>query len=683
MKSYFSGSGHTRENEQTHILANPQFWSIVSIFVLITLHHYDDQAGFLWFAKIDLPLGLTRHTIDRILYLVPVVLSSFIFGRNGGFIALATAFLVMIPRAIFISATPMSAILETITIMLIGSIAPIWSEYHKRQKTQLEVAVEQLELTQRELQAKAQIAKEQEKQLAVIDAFSSMLTKSLRVRHVISTAVDMVIDVMQVDVVLIFSLDEQEGKLRIKACKGISEQTAQVLDGMELGKGLCGNVAKTGTPLLVEDACNDPMFCDVPIHQENLHTELSVPLVAEGNIVGTLCVATRTHREFKEPDIKLLTALGNLIGVAMNTSRLYHEREEASEQLKVSVQQLAVSEQKYRQIFENAHVAIWVQDMYGKITAANNYAAMLFGYALSDFIGMDIRQFLSTEDLVVARAIKEDLLNGGGGVDSYTQGIVRTDGTKVYIRLTPNLISDNGHPEGFQFIGRDMTKEIRMQENQSFYMDQITKAHEEERLRISRDLHDSTAQTLIAILHQSEIFCKTNKKMPKSELDFVQDLNDKLRDLLKEIRQLSRDLRPSIIDDLGLIPAVEWLVEQQKSEHHIEASLKIVGPERRFSQEIEVTVFRIIQEALRNIARHADSTRVHVLIENGVSETVIAITDNGKGFKLPASIGELSRRGKLGLDGMQTRARLVGGTFDIYSEKDRGTTITVTIPVSE
>ncbi|HZD59478.1 MAG TPA: ATP-binding protein, partial [Anaerolineae bacterium] len=119
---------------------------------------------------------------------------------------------------------------------------------------------------------------------------------------------------------------------------------------------------------------------------------------------------------------------------------------------------------------------------------------------------------------------------------------------------------------------------------------------------------------------------------------------------------------------------------QVKVEHGITAHLMVLGEEREFSPEIEVTLFRIIQEALRNIVRHAEATEVWVTVDFESKETIINVVDNGKGFELPASLGELSRLGKLGVDGMQTRARLVGGTFDIQSSPGDGTAIAVVIP---
>jgi len=662
---------HTTRQER--LILNPSFWSIVSIFVLITLHHYNDQTNLILLTIPDTYFGITRHTVDRILYLVPIILSSFIFGLKGGAAAIIIALLFMLPRAIFISPTPSTAIIETIMITLIGSVAPISANTLRKRSEQLEQARACFESSQRKLQSKVRMSIKQEKQLTVINAFTEMLSRSLDIEIVLNNAIKMIMEVMHVDIVLIFSRNRNEQELNLIAFKGIKERSAQALDGMKLGEGLCGCVADSGKPILVEDIANNPDFYTETAREEGLHTQLSVPLMARDKIMGTLCIATCNKRRFQEAEIELLSALGNLVGIAIDNSGLYHERELANEQLRFS-------ERKYRQLFENAHDAIWIQNLNGKITDANIAAANLLGFRLSELIGADSHRFLPQESLTVSETIQDNLLDDKTDKQPYTQKLIRKDGTEAILKVTTNLISSNGHPDGFQFIGRDITKEVRLQENQHFYLRQITKGHEEERLRISRDLHDSTAQNLIAALHQLEEFCQASKELPMAKLRFLWGLHDHLKDSLQKVRRLSRDLRPSIIDDLGLIPAVEWLTEQLKTEHKISASLTVSGEERRFSPEVEVALFRIAQEALRNVAKHAAATSAELSIGFDDTATKLVIADNGKGFELPVSIGEFSRIGKLGIDGMQTRARLVGGTFDIQSEPGRGTTLTVTIP---
>lgn len=649
------------------------FWLIAFVTLLITVYYYSDQAFINWFPNLTLPFGLTKHSIDRLLYLIPIIYGYLAFNLRGGLIALLVSLLAVLPDALFISPNKASAFIEIFIIGAISIAILFRINYQRLKRERVKLTVQRLESTQKKLHLKVRDSIEQENQLAVITVFSAMLSQSLDIKQVIETAIEMVMEVMKVEVVLIFSLDKQAKELRVTGFEGVKQEYAAAVDGMKLGEGFCGRVAKTGRPLLIEDTATDTELTTDDTRREKIRTQLSVPLRSRGKITGTLCASTRAPRQFTHSEIELLTAIGNLTGIAMENARLNNEREMASEQLKQS-------EKKYRELFEHAHDAIWVQDLSGKITAANHAAADLFGCPLPELIGADTQKFLPVGEIPVSDKVRERLLAGQTMKQPYTKKLIKKGGNEAILTVTTNLISDNGHPGGFQFIGRDITKEVRMQENLSFYLQQITRAHEEERQRISRDLHDSTAQNLIATLHQLENFCQTDEYLPMPKLRSLWSLHEQLKELLQEIRRLSRDLRPSILDNLGLLPAVEWLTEQIKVEHRIAAEFTVSGNEKRFSPEIEVMLFRIIQEALRNIAKHAEATKAKINIDLKDTETRVTISDNGKGFRLPSTLGDLSRHGKLGIDGMQTRARLVGGTFYVRSRHGEGTTITVTIP---
>ena len=147
------------------------------------------------------------------------------------------------------------------------------------------------------------------------------------------------------------------------------------------------------------------------------------------------------------------------------------------------------------------------------------------------------------------------------------------------------------------------------------------------------------------------------------------------------MRHFSRDLRPPMLDDLGLLPALEWLTDDLERQFGIKADLKVVGTERRFIPEAELLFFRIIQEAVSNARRHAEASRVEITIEYNEGQARGIVRDNGKGFELPKTLGELSRTGKLGLMGMEERARLLGGSLRLESEPGKGTTVIIEAPV--
>ncbi|MDP2211346.1 MAG: PAS domain S-box protein [Candidatus Aquicultor sp.] len=587
------------------------------------------------------------------------------------------AFIAMLPRALFISPSPMISLWETAVITIIGASMPLTLDYYKRQEKRFKVTEEKLRLTQKELLSKVRLSKEQEKQLQVINTFSKMLNRPFKLNRPMKAITEMVMDVMGTEVVLMFSLNKDDESMSLVAHEGINDESAHLLDMTRLSQCVFRHMSEANHYLVMDDSKDSPILQV----EKGLRTGLSVPLISNGEIMGSICVATFAKRRFRESDIEMLAALGNLIGVAMSNADLYRERESAISQLEIAVNKLKLSERKYRELFENAHDAIWVEDLSGTVVAANQAAAELFGCDLTELIGGDSRRFLPQKDTALQKTMQQDIANETAEQLSYKRKIVRPDGSEVFVMLTANLIFTDNKPEGYQFIGKNITREVRMQENQSFYLKQITKSYEEERQRISRELHDSTAQELSAMLRQLERFLEDNTEFSEANLATLRHFHRQLRDSLQGIRLLSRDLRPAVLDSLGLFPAVEWLAEQIENEYNIETRVTIKGKEKRFTPELEITFFRIIQEGLRNIAKHAEAIECNITIDLKDTETRIIIADNGKGFELPESLGALSLNGNLGIDSMQTRARLAGGTFDITSKPGEGTTILVTIPV--
>jgi signal transduction histidine kinase len=243
--------------------------------------------------------------------------------------------------------------------------------------------------------------------------------------------------------------------------------------------------------------------------------------------------------------------------------------------------------------------------------------------------------------------------------------------------VTTNLIARNGTTSAFQSIARDVTEEKRLYENQRYYLQEITRAQEEERKRIARELHDSTAQNLIALLHQLENLLDEKAKLPLSQAKILWSFYERIRDILQEVRRFSRDLRPSILDDLGLMPALEWLTGELKANYWIDTSLSKIGEERRLTPEAELLFFRIVQEALTNVVKHAHASKAEVKVEFVERKFAVTIIDNGVGFSPQQNVEGWLHSGKLGLAGMEERVHLLGGKLKITSEPDKGAIIRV------
>jgi len=220
-----------------------------------------------------------------------------------------------------------------------------------------------------------------------------------------------------------------------------------------------------------------------------------------------------------------------------------------------------------------------------------------------------------------------------------------------------------------------------LQENLRYYLREVTKAQEEERKRISRELHDETIQSLVVLSRRLDVLASNSKGMTEEARLQMEELREQVNDTIQSVRRLSQDLRPAALDRLGLLPALEWLATDAAKYSGISTSVKVIGTERRLSEEVELVLFRITQEALRNVWRHSQATKAEITVRFDESRTCIIIADNGKGFKLSKSMSELARDGKLGLAGMQERAQLLNGTVTVESEPGKGTRVIVDVLV--
>jgi len=629
-------------------IRRPGFWLILLVLALITIPHYAgaiQHPTFLTYLMSN--LGLERHAFERILYLAPIVWAGFLFGWIGSIITSLAALALMLPRVILASLYPTDAIFETSAVFVIGNVLATTFNALRKER-------------------------ERRTYLVALNQTSSVVSQSLELNQVLNSSIDTVIKVMKVDSALVFLLDKEAGELILSAHHGVSSEFAEGVNRIKLGEGLHGRVAESGQPLFVENASQDPRLTRAVVSKYEIHSMLIVPLISKGKVNGTLSVAMRGRHWFQPEEIALLTAIGNQIGVAVDNARLYQQQQEVAGELQAS-------EEKYRELFENAHDAIWLHDLQENIIAANKSSARLTGYTLEELNGIKASHLISEDCIDAVKGIENSLLRGEttGHISEVT--LVKKDKSEAFVQLSTNTVFSNGEI-GFQHIARDITEQKQMQENLRFYLQQATRAQEEERKRISRELHDDTIQALVVLSRQLDALASSDKGLSEENRRHLEELWQKTNSIMQGVRRLSQDLRPAALDRLGLLSALEWLVSDVAKYSGIETKIEVLGTERRFPEEVGLVLFRITQEALRNVWRHSQATKAEIKVEFDQSKTRVTISDNGKGFSLPKTIGELARDGKLGLAGMQERARLIGGTLTVQSQPGKGSSVTVELP---
>ncbi len=219
-------------------------------------------------------------------------------------------------------------------------------------------------------------------------------------------------------------------------------------------------------------------------------------------------------------------------------------------------------------------------------------------------------------------------------------------------------------------------------ERLQFYLREITDAQEAERQRVARELHDDTIQSLVLVGRTLDSLLQSPDAPPKSEThQHVESARAQLDAAIDGVRRLARDLRPSILDRLGLVPSIEWLLNDLGQRQQLKGELNVDGDIQRMEPEVELSIFRVVQEALKNVELHADAKNVEVNLTASDGRLTLRVQDDGRGFRL-SDVSRNDRHGGLGLLGMQERAKLLGGTVEITSAPEAGTTILASIPAS-
>jgi signal transduction histidine kinase len=220
----------------------------------------------------------------------------------------------------------------------------------------------------------------------------------------------------------------------------------------------------------------------------------------------------------------------------------------------------------------------------------------------------------------------------------------------------------------------------RLYQNMRYYARQITRAQEDERKRIAREAHDETAQILVALSRRLDALMASPELPSPAFRDRLEGVRELTTEAMQSVRRFSQDLRPPVLDDLGFVAAVRGLTRNLE-EVGVETELQVSGSPYRLSPDEELVLFRIAQEALNNVRRHANARQARVMVSFHRNSVQMVLEDDGRGFEAPDRFVDLVASGKLGLIGMHERARILGGTLQIESQPGEGTRVIVDAPV--
>ncbi|MEE8347202.1 MAG: GAF domain-containing protein, partial [Dehalococcoidia bacterium] len=388
------------------------------------------------------------------------------------------------------------------------------------------------------------------RELAALNSIAATVSRSLDMETIMSASLDGVLDTMQADAGSIYLADGHGGGPSTGIQRGFLADADRACLNPPNDDCLCGQALRKGEAILVEDGSRRPGQLQATCPAQGFTSMAVVPMRAKDRPLGVLLVASRRPHQLGPPDVELLTAIGNTVGVALENALLHGELREKEE--------------------------------------------------------------------------------------------VRT-----------------------QLLSR------------------VISAQEEERKRIARELHDESAQLLATLLVEigaAEELLPVKAKRARAILGRAK--TDATR-ALTEMRKMILDLRPSALDDLGLVPAVQWYAQTRLEQVGEGVRVSVNGSQRRLPAAVETALFRIAQEAINNVAKHAAASNVSIRLEFSKGSVSIVVRDDGQGFDIKAVAESKDKTQGLGLLGMRERAALLGGRATIESRPGGGTRVAVEIPLEE
>ncbi len=349
---------------------------------------------------------------------------------------------------------------------------------------------------------------------------------------------------------------------------------------------------------------------------------------------------------------------------------------------KKAEEKLMLSEQKYRLLFYNNPLPMWmvtIPDL--MIIDVNDAAINQYGYSREEFLKLSTKDLRPAEDLdnflKEVRTMKPDTIN----VRSWRHK--KKDGTVINVETYSHQIMYEGR-KVWLGLSHDVTEEYKAKELlQKSYEDirllasNLQSIREDERTNIAREIHDELGQQLTGLKMDMHWL---NKKINNTDQEVDQKMKESIELInttIATVRKIATDLRPSILDDLGLLAALEWQSEEFERRSGTKVFFANKTGDLLLSPKASTALFRIYQEVLTNIARHANATQVEALLDSDDKNVYFSIKDNGVGFDVNSTKGKKT----LGLLGIKERTLLIGGTYDISSMPGHGSEIRISIPL--
>jgi signal transduction histidine kinase len=480
---------------------------------------------------------------------------------------------------------------------------------------------------------------------------------------------------------------------------GVDESTRAEIGEDPHGRGILGVLIKDARPLRLHDLTEDPRSVGFPPGHPPMHSFLGVPILLRGVAYGNLYLTQKEgDADFTDGDEELLTLLASQAAVAIENARLYESATSWSRQLESlnEIGSALVGQLELASLLEL--IVQRLSDLIGARVVAIALPSSeqlrieaAVGEGAEDFTGTSFARAGSKSGRVLERASSERVDSLIEDPEAH-QDVARRLGarTGLYVPLVVRgeaigvLIAHDkvGADERFSSADLRLAEQFALRAASAVdisrrvareALSRVVAGQEVERSRLARELHDETGQALASILLGLRAVDETASSAATKEA--LSDLRQLVVATLQDVRRLAVQLRPAALDDFGLVPALERLVQTFAEMTGMDAQLEAGLSSERLPAEVETTLYRLVQEALTNVIKHAEAQRVSILLARREETVIAVIEDDGRGFD-PETEG-----GGVGLLGMRERVELHDGRLTVESGRETGTTLRIEIPL--